>query len=133
MLHPRTGERAKALSFQIDGDAAQHFGEIGPGAAARVEHVDVLRREAIRDAEIVLECLVHAGDHVADHFRRRVPDAQLLAQVGIEGFQERLVEVRHRFAFVEAGEEGHAVHPVERRRRPIQHFDEIQPLQPAGA
>ena len=93
LLHPRTGERTKALSFQIGGDAAQHFGQIGPGAAARVEHVDVLRREAVRYAEVVLQCFVHTGDHVADDFHRRVPDTQLLAQVGIEGFQERLVEV----------------------------------------
>ena len=46
-------------------------------------------------------------------------DAQLLAQVGIEGFEERLIEVRRCFALVELGEEGGAVHPVERGGRPV--------------
>ena len=87
---------------------------------------------SVRDAKIVLQCPVHAGDHVVHHLRRRVPDAQLLAQVGIEGFEERLIEVRHCFALVELGEEGGAVHPVERGGRPVQHLDEAERLQPSG-
>ena len=67
-----------------------------------------------------------------DHFRWRVPDTELLAQVRVEGFEERLVEVGHRLTFVEAGEEGGLVHPVERRRRPVQHFDQAERLQAAG-
>ena len=82
--------------------------------------------------EIVFERLVHAGDHVADHLRRRVPDAQLFAQFGIEGFQERLVEVRHRLALVKSGEEGGPVHPVKRGRRPVQHLNQAERLQPTG-
>ena len=61
---------------------------------------DVLRRQPFRDAEIVLERLVHAGHNVADHLRRGVPDAQLLAERRVEGFEEGLVEVRHRIALV---------------------------------
>ena len=101
LLDPRAGKRAEAASFEVGGDAAQHLGEVGSSAAAGVEHVDVLRRQPVRDAEIVLQRLVHAGHHVADDFGGRVPDAQLLAQAGVEGFQERLVEIGHRLALVE--------------------------------
>ena len=132
LFHPRAGEGTEALSFEVGGDAAQHFRQIRAGAAARIEHVDVLRGETVRDAKIVLQRLVHAGDHVADHFRRRVPDTELLAQVGVEGFEEGFVEVGHRLAFLETGEEGGPVHPVERRRGPVQHFDEAERLQAAG-
>ena len=57
---------------------------------------------------------------------------ELLSQFGIERPQKRLVEIRHRLALIETGEEGRPVHPVERRRRPIQNFDEAQPLQAPG-
>ena len=79
LLHPRADERTEAPAREVGGDAAQDFRQIGPGAAARIEHVDVLRRESIGNAEVVLHRLVHAGDHVADHFRWRVPDTELLA------------------------------------------------------
>ena len=74
------------------------------------------------------ERLVDPGDHVADDFRRRVPDAELLAQRQIEGFQERLVEIGHRLAFVEAGEKGRPVHPVERGGGPVEHFNKAERL-----
>ena len=122
----------EALTFEIGGDAAQHLRQIGAGAAAGVKHVDVLRGETLRDAEIVLQRPVHAGDHVADHFGRRVPDAELLAQRRVEGFEERLVEIGHRLAFVEAGEEGVPVHPVEGGGRPVQHLDQAERLQATG-
>ena len=47
LLYSRSRECAEAASFEVGGDAAQHFGEIGPGAAAGVEHVHVLRRESV--------------------------------------------------------------------------------------
>ena len=117
---------------RLAGDAAQHFCEIRAGAAARVEHVDVFRGEALGDAEVVLQRLVNASDHVAHHFRWRVPDAQLLPKLGVEGFEERLVEVRHRLALVEAGEERGPVHPVEGGRGPVQHLDQAEGLQATG-
>ena len=85
---PRAGERAETLTLEIGGDAAQHFRQVGPGAATRIEHVDVLGGETLRDVEIVLERLVHPCHHVADHLRRCVPDAELLAERGVEGFEE---------------------------------------------
>ena len=132
LANPRPRERPEAAPAEVGGDAAQHLSQIGPGAAARVEHVDILRRESVRDVEVVLQRPVHAGDHVADHFRRRVPDPELLAQFRVEGFEEGFVEVRHRLTFVEAGEERLAVHPVERRRRPVQHLDQAERLEPTG-
>ena len=132
LFHPRTGQRPEALAFEIGGDAAQHLRQIGPGAGARVEHVDVLRRQPFGDAEVVLKRLVHPGDHVADDLRRRVPDAELLAEVRVEGLEEGFVEIGHRLALGEAGEEGGTVHPVERGGGPVQHLDEAERLQPAG-
>ena len=123
LLHPRAGERTEAPAREVGGDPAQDFRQIGPGAAARIEHIDVLRREAIGNTEVVSHRLVHAGDHVADHLRRRVPDPQLLTQIGVEGFQKRLIEVGHRLALVEAGEKGRAIHSVECGGGPVQYFD----------
>ena len=60
-----------------------------------------------------LSALSTPGHHVGDHFHRRVPDAQLLTKVRIEGFEERLVEIRHRFALVEPQEERGAVYAVQ--------------------
>ena len=73
--------------------------------------------QPVGDAEIVPERPVHTRHHVAHHLRWRVPDAELLPQVGIEGFEERFVEVRHRLALVEAGKEGGAIHPGRARSR----------------
>ena len=75
----RARERPKALLTEILGDTAEHFRQIGPRSAARVQHIDVLRREPRRAPEIVLERSVHSGHHVADHLGRRVPHAQLLS------------------------------------------------------
>ena len=73
-------------------DVADSLREIGSGAIARVQHIDILCREPVRNAESVLQRLVHLDDHVADYFRRRVPDTQLVAQNRVEGFKERFVE-----------------------------------------
>ena len=57
---------------------------------------------------------------------------QLLAQFRIERLEERLVEVGHRFALAETGEERAPVDAVERRRGPVEHVDEAERLQAAG-
>ena len=132
LLHPRADEGAHAPPGQVGGDAAQHFRQIGAGAAARVQHIDVLGREAIGDAKIVLQRPIHPRHHVAHHLRWRVPHAQLLAQRRVERLQEWLVEVRHRLALVEAGEEGRLIHALKGRGGPVQHFHEAQGVQPAG-
>ena len=63
---------------------------------------------------------------------RRVPDAKLLAEVWVEGFEEGLVEVRDGLSLVEAVEEGVAVYAVEGRGRPVEHLDEVQGFQTPG-
>ena len=55
-----------------------------------------------------------------------------LRQRGVEGLQERLVEVGNGLALVEAVEERDLVHAVQRRRRPVKHLDQAQRLQAAG-
>ena len=77
LLDPGTRQCPQALIGQIGGDAAQHFGQIRSRAAAWIEHIDVFRGQPIGQAKIVPQSLVHAGDHVAHHFGRRVPDAEL--------------------------------------------------------
>ena len=78
---------------------------IRPGAAARIEHIDVFRGQPIGNVEIVLKRLVHAGNHVLHDLGGRIPDPQLFPQIGIEGFEKRLVEIRNGLAFPEASEE----------------------------
>ena len=69
---------------------------------------------------------VHAFHHVLHDFRRRVPDAQFLAQFRVKGFQERLVEILHRVRFLELVKKRAAVNAVQNQRRPIQHFRELE-------
>ena len=42
LLHSRAGEGAQTLAPQVGGDALQRVGQVGPGAAAGVENIDVL-------------------------------------------------------------------------------------------
>ena len=139
-LDSRAGERAQALALQVFGDPPEHLGKVGAGAAAGVEDVDVIGGESVGDAEIVLEGPVDAGDHVAHDLVWGVPDAELLAEPGIEGFEKRFVEVGHRLAAgsgggharVEAGEKGLLVDPVEGGGGPVEDLDEAEGPQPAG-
>ena len=125
-------ECAEALFLEIARNAAQHLGEIRPGPAAGVQHINVLRCQPVRDPEVVLQRPVHPRDHVADDLVRGVPDPELLAEVRIEGSEERLVEVRNRLPFPETGEERRPVHTVERGGSPIEHFDETEGFQTPG-
>ena len=94
------GERAGPASRRLAAMRRRDFGQVRARAAAGVEHVDVVGGESGGDAKVVLEGAIDAGDHVADDFGGGVPDAQLLAQGGVEGLQERLVEVGHGLALI---------------------------------
>ena len=120
------------MSVERPVDAAQDRRHVGARAAAGIEHVDVVRGEAVGDAKILLERLVHARHHVGDDLARRVPDAQLLAQHGIEGLQERLVEELHRVGVVELLQELLFDDAVERGLRPVEQLDEAERLQLLG-
>ena len=121
-FHPRPRQRSQALAFQVGGDAAQHCRQIGAGAAAGVQHHHVLRGQAVPDVQVLFEGVVHPRHHGLHHLRGCVPDAQLLAQGGIKGFQEGFIEVGHRLASGETREEGGAVHPFQGGGAPVQHF-----------
>jgi hypothetical protein len=43
--------------------------------------------------ELGAKQVINALDHIADDFSRGIPNAELLAQLGIEGFEEGLIEV----------------------------------------
>ena len=119
-------------SWRLDGDAAQDLGEVRAGAAAGVEDVDVVGGQAVGDAQVVLQGAVDAGDHVAHHLGGGVPDAKLLAEGGVEGLQEGLVEVWDGLALAEPVEEGVAVDAVQGSGGPVQHLDESQGLEATG-
>ena len=114
------------------GDAAQGLDQEGAGTAAGVEHVDALVGESFGDVEAVAEGLVDAGDHVADDFAWGVPDAELFAEVRVEGFEEGFVEVLDGFAFAEAFEELIAVDAVEGGFGPVEDVGEVEAFEPAG-
>jgi hypothetical protein len=61
----------------------------------------------------LLQQPVALGHHALHDLGRRVPDAELLAEVPIEGREKRLIEVLHRQALVKGLEELLAVHPVQ--------------------
>ncbi len=126
LLDASAGECPQSSALQIRGYPPQHLGEIGARSTAGIEDVDVVRRQAVGNVQVVAERLVHPSDHVLHNFRRRVPDAQLLPKRRVECLQERFVEVGNRFALVEAGEERRAIHPIQSGCRPIQHFDQAE-------
>ena len=70
-----------ALTIGVGGDAA--FGD------------------AVGLVELGAEQVVDALDHILDDFARGVPDAELLAELGVEGFEEGLVEVGDGFFALE--------------------------------
>jgi hypothetical protein len=70
--------------------------------------------------------LVDSADHVFDDFRRRVPNAKLGAQHGVESLKERLVEKRDGVVGVERFEERNVIDAVEARRSPFQWFAQVK-------
>ena len=87
---------------------------------------DVPAREALGKIEVFLQRAIHAGDHVFHDLRRGVPDAELLAQLGVELGEEGLVEILHGFAESEALVEGGAFHEGERGLGPVEHILQSQ-------
>ncbi len=67
--------------------------QVGPGAAAGVQHIDPGVGQAVGDAQFLPQDGVHPGHHVLHDLRRGVPDAQVLAEFGVVGFQEGLIEI----------------------------------------
>jgi len=119
------GERIPAIGLERRLNLAKDFDQKRSGAAARVEHEHVRVREAVCDVQLLAQHRVDAGNHVAHHVRRREPYTQALAQLGIIGSQERLVEILDRVMLLEIGKERVPLHAVKRRLRPVEHF--LQP------
>jgi hypothetical protein len=49
--------------------------------------------------------MVYALHHILDDLFRGVPDTEVLAELGVEGFEEGLIEVGDGFVFAEGVEE----------------------------
>ncbi len=101
----REPARRRRFARSVACDASQHLDEVGAGAAAGIEDDDARVGEAVGDVQFLAQHRVDAGDHVVDDLRRRVPDAEFLAQLGVEGLEERLVEILDGVGLLEAGEE----------------------------
>ena len=52
-----------------------------------------------RLVELGAQQLIDALDHIVHDLGGRVPDAEVFAQLGIEGFQKGLVKIRHGLVF----------------------------------
>ena len=117
----------RAVSFDEAGvDEAEGFHQIGPGAAAGIEDDDGGIGEAIGQVEIFPQGGIDAADHVADDFRRGVPDAEVFAQLGIELGEEGFVEILDGIAHVVSGEEAGAVHAGEAFLGPVEDFLQVE-------
>ena len=81
--------------------------------------------------ELGAKKMVDAFDHVVDDFFGGVPDAEFLAQVGVEGFEEGLVEVGDRFFFAEDFEEC-GLHAVESFSGEIENLLKLDGIQRSG-
>ncbi|CUS46509.1 hypothetical protein MGWOODY_Smn424 [hydrothermal vent metagenome] len=117
-----------AFRYQFFGNAAGDLEKIGAGPAAGIEHDHTGIGQASCAAEFGLQQIVDAPDLIADNLGRRVPDAEILAQLGIERLKERFVEIgdgRGR-GFAIDRREGHpsakqrTIYPIQRGDRPRQ-------------
>ena len=86
-------------------NAVQDFDQVSPGAAAGVQHLYMGTGEAEGFVELGTQQMIDALHHVANDLARGVPDAKLLAQLGVEGFEEWLVEVLDSVFFTKGGKE----------------------------
>lgn len=119
---------AKSMVVQIVTNPMQHGVDEPAGPAARIENIDARVGETVRDLQFILERPIHTRDHVIDNFGRGIPDAELLAQDGVECCQERFVEVLNRLPLVETRHELGRVDAIERVTGPVEHL--CQPKRP---
>ena len=125
----RGGQGRAALLVQGLLNPPQYLDQIGPGSAAGIEHQHRRIGQAIGQAQFLAQHGVHPRHLIADDFRRRVPDPQLLAQRRVVSLQERFVEILDGVFFLEAPEKLLPHHPIERAPGPVQHLVEMQRLQ----
>jgi len=100
-------------------------------AAAGIEDADAGRGEAERLVKFGAEEMIDALDHVVDDLAWRVPDAQLLAELWVEGFKEGLVEVVDSIFFSERCEED-GLDAVERVASEVEYFGQRGGVEAAG-
>src|SRR6266851_9231169 len=115
-------ERILATRAQRPLNAAKHFDYKRACPATWIKYEDVGIGEAIHEAEFGSKHRVHALDHVVDDFRRRVPDTQALAELGIERLQKGFIEMLYGGTRVEDRKESIAIDPIEGTRGVIENF-----------
>ena len=132
LLEVRGDKGVAALLAERFADAAQDLDEVGAGAAAGIKDDDARVGEAVGDVEFFAEDRIDAGDLVLDDLGRGVPDAQVFAELGVVGLEERLIEVLDGVFFFELLEEDRAVDALEGGAGPIENFDKIERAQLVG-
>src|SRR5208282_881028 len=72
--------------------------------------------------------MINALDHVLDDFFRGIPDTKFFAKVGVESFQEGLVEVGNGFVFTEGIKE-RGLNAVERFTGEVENLLKLDGIQ----
>src|SRR3989442_1738001 len=76
---------------------------------------------SVGNVKLLAQHRVHAGNHVLDNLRWRIPDAEFLAQFGIEGCEKWFIEILDGVIFNKSGEKFSARYTVESGGSPVQH------------
>ena len=110
----------------------QHLDEIRAGAAAGIEHEHARIGQAVGNVQLLAQRGIHAGDLILHNLRRRVPHAQLLAQLGVERLQEGFVKILDGVRLQKLFKEDGAIHAVERGGRPVQRLHQTERAELGG-
>src|SRR5207249_4200875 len=90
-LNPRRRQGAVALLLQRPVNRFGDFDQVGTGSRGRVKDIHLIVGQPVGNAQLAAQELIDSANHVLDNFWRRVPNAQLLAQLRIESLKKRLV------------------------------------------
>ena len=75
---------------------------------------------------------MNVPDLVADDLVRGVPDAEVFLELGVEGFQKRLVEVRDGGSFLKTLQKGFGVHAPQHVEGAVNRGAQVQPGELTG-
>src|SRR5690348_1083361 len=105
LLQALSRKGVASLCLQPLTDHRECFDKVRASSAAGVKHIYLWVGETVRDAKFRYKHLIDPAHHIAHDFFRRVPNAKLLPQLWVKGFEERFVEVLHCVTVVEALDE----------------------------
>src|SRR5208283_1380330 len=113
LLDLRGDQRPPAFCIQSGGNVGQDLDQVCSGPAARIEHEHAWISQAISQAHFRPQHSINSGHLVLDYFPRCIPDTEILPELGVECFQEWLVEVLDSVLFFELAEKNGPVDTIE--------------------